>query len=373
MEATYRTPVWLSGLLIVFILASAAVLGVLQYTHAKKSGLQEQKLALYDEVRRLRTLDGEMQNLVSADGPLVKRYNTRNKLLGELGSERDQANSDADLLVKKCAENVLAIRDATDKAREVRGKTAEEAKERRIELGQVENTLLTNERETEEKRNKLREDIAKANRELDGVRKRNLRENADNDRHIAELNDRIAELTRQREIANQDVKADGKVLTADTTVGFVIIDLGRGHALRKGTKFTVYNRQAGRNVDKGVVEVVKIDDRISTCRVLTEKDGKNPIVPNDLISNPVFDRDKVKGFTIRGSFRHFSKDELRHFIIESGGRYDSELNVATDYLVAGDDAAEALNQANKLGITILSEEQLIESQLFRLPAKTQNE
>jgi len=80
----------------------------------------------------------------------------------------------------------------------------------------------------------------------------------------------------------------------------------------------------------------------------------------------VFDRDKIKTFAVRGDFIRFSKDELKRFITESGGRYDDQLTVSTDYLVAGERADDSLIQANKLGISVLSEEQLIDSQLFRL-------
>ena len=64
---------------------------------------------------------------------------------------------------------------------------------------------------------------------------------------------------------------------------------------------------------------------------------------------------------------HYSKDELKRFILENGGRYDEELSVNTDYLVAGERCDAALEEALRIGISILSEEQLIESQLFRLP------
>ena len=101
--------------------------------------------------------------------------------------------------------------------------------------------------------------------------------------------------------------------------------------------------------------------------MLEETDANDPFIPNDSLFNPVYDPEKIKGFAIRGDFSQFSKDELRRFITESGGRYDEELSVNTDYLVAGERSDAALQQAIKLGISILSEEQLIESQLFRLP------
>jgi NAD-dependent DNA ligase len=367
MDATYRTPIWLSALLATVITACVVVFGLLLIQHARKAALEEQLQSLRVEVVGLRALDGALRTEIGQDGPLAKQVQKRAKFLEEVSKESTDAVNDTKMLVDKGTENATAIKDGMDKATGTRKTLEQEAKDRRAELAQVETQLVANERDFENNLGKLREQIATVSREVEAVRKKNLQESAERNLRITELQERITELTRQREIANRDAKADGKIMEADSTVGFVVIDLGRQQALRKGTKFTVYNRQAGRNVFKGMIEVTDVQERISTCRVLEEKDANNPLVPNDLITNPVFDPAKVKGFAIRGAFRRFSKDELKRFILESGGRYDEDPGVSTDYLVAGENAEDFLLQANKLGITILSEEQLIESQLFRLP------
>ena len=57
---------------------------------------------------------------------------------------------------------------------------------------------------------------------------------------------------------------------------------------------------------------------------------------------------------------------LRHpllrtrFITEGGGVVQKELSTKTHYLIAGDNSKEALEEASKYGITILSEDQLID-------------
>lgn len=368
MDASYRTPIWLSGLLTTCIIACMVIFGLLLFMHARKTGLEEQLQTLKVEVVAQRALNGALQNEIGVDGPLAKQVQKRAKLLEELNGESKVGFDDAKMLVDKCAENATAIKDGMDKSASTRKTLEQEAKDRRTEVAQVETQQLANERDFENRLGQLREKINTVSRELEEAHKKNVKEKVEKEVRVTELKDRIAELTRQRTLANQDDRPDGRIMEADSTVGFVVVDLGRRQALRKGTKFTVYNRQAGNNVYKGMIEVTQVKEAISTCRVLEEKDPNNPLVANDLISNPVFDRDKVKGFSIRGTFHRFSKDELKRFILESGGRYDEGLLVATDYLVAGDNAEEFLLQANKLGITILSEEQLIESQLFRLPA-----
>lgn len=368
MDASNRTPIWLSGLLTASIVIGLVVFGLLLLMHARKSGMEEQLQTMKVQVAALRDIEGKLKDEVGADGPLAKQLQKRTKLLEELNSEAATAAKDTKSLQEKCEQSAVAIKDGMDKSSSNRKTLEQEAKERRAEVALSETQLLSSERDFEGRLSQLRDKISTVSGELEVVRKKNLKEITDKDARIAELTDRIAELTRQREIANQDAKADGRIMEADSLVGFVVIDLGRRHALRKGAKFTVYNRQGGRNVYKGMIEVTQVKEDISTCRVLEEKDANNPLVASDLITNPVFDRDKVKGFSIRGAFQRFSKDELKRFILESGGRYDEDMLVATDYLVAGENAEEYLLKANKLGITILSEEQLIESQLFRLPA-----
>lgn len=372
MDASYRTPVWLTGLLAVIFIIFASIFGSLLFMHAKKSALEERLQGLRAEVINLRAQDGELQTAIGVDGPLARQCQKRVALLKELDEETKTSHSDSKTMLEKAATNAIAIHDSLDKATATRKTLDQEVKDRRLEIALVEPQLLANERDFDARRLRLRDQIAVATTETEEVRKKSLKENLDKDRRITELNDRIAELTRQREIANQDVKADGVIMEADATVGFVVVDLGRNQALRKGTRFTVFNRRAGRNVYKGIIEVTNVEAGISTCRVVEEKDPNNPLIPNDLISNPVFDRAKVKAFAIRGSFVRFSKDELKNFIVESGGRYNEDLSVATDYLVAGDNAESYLLDANKLGITILSEEQLIESQLFRLTTAPKN-
>jgi NAD-dependent DNA ligase len=68
----------------------------------------------------------------------------------------------------------------------------------------------------------------------------------------------------------------------------------------------------------------------------------------------------VKIFVLKGDFSRFSADELARFITESGAKVEKELTTASDYLVAGDRAQAALDQASKLGISILSEDQLLD-------------
>ncbi len=364
MDPTVRTPGWMVGLLIIFSLASATTFGLFLYSHAEKAAWREQQVQLTYEVKELRGLNGALEAQVA---PLDNQIATRRVLRKSLLDADAQATSDIERMVSQNQLNVKAIEDAIAKQIKTYQDVLKDAKERRQELAQEETRAFANERDFDERRATQRGKIEVISQEIEAVKKKGRAENAGLDTRVVQLQDRVSELTQQRELGTKELKPDGQLLEAAATDGFVVLNIGQRHNLRKGTRFTVYNRRAGKINLKGVIEVTRVEELISTARVLEETDHNDPLLSNDYISNPVYSPDKVKGFAIRGDFTRYSKDELRRFIIENGGRYDEELSVNTDYLVAGERSEAALQQAIKIGISILSEEQLIESQLFRLP------
>ncbi|WP_417351106.1 NAD-dependent DNA ligase LigA [Flavobacterium alkalisoli] len=73
--------------------------------------------------------------------------------------------------------------------------------------------------------------------------------------------------------------------------------------------------------------------------------------------------DKLAGKTlvVSGVFEKFSRDELKKAIEDNGGKVGSSISSKTDYVVAGDNMGPAkLEKANKLGVTIISEDDFIE-------------
>jgi NAD-dependent DNA ligase len=352
------------GLLIIFSLATATTFGLWLYCHAEKAALREKQVQLTYEVKDLRGRNGALEAAVP---PLENQIASRRVLRKSLIEADTQATSDIERMVSQNQLNVKAIEDAITKQIKTYQDVLKDAKERRLELAQEETRAFANERDFDDRRATQRAKIEVISQEIEGVKKKGRAENAVLDTRVAQLEDRVRELTQQRELGTKELKPDGQILQAAASDGFVILNIGQKHNLRKGTRFTVYNRRAGKVNLKGVIEVTRVEEQISTARVLEERDHNDPLLANDYISNPVYSPDKVKGFAIRGDFNRYSKDELRRFIVENGGRYDEELSVNTDYLVAGERSEAALQQAIKIGISILSEEQLIESQLFRLP------
>lgn len=66
-----------------------------------------------------------------------------------------------------------------------------------------------------------------------------------------------------------------------------------------------------------------------------------------------------KTFVITGTLPTLKRDEARELIEKNGGKVSDSISAKTDYLIAGDKAGSKLVKAEKLGVKILSEEELL--------------
>lgn len=67
-----------------------------------------------------------------------------------------------------------------------------------------------------------------------------------------------------------------------------------------------------------------------------------------------------KTFVVTGTLPTLKRDEAKALIQKAGGKVTDSVSKKTDYLVVGEDAGSKLTKAQELGITQLSEEQLLE-------------
>lgn len=67
-----------------------------------------------------------------------------------------------------------------------------------------------------------------------------------------------------------------------------------------------------------------------------------------------------KTFVITGTLPTLKRDEAKALVQKNGGKVTESVNKKTDYLVVGEDAGSKLDKAQELGITQLSEAQLLE-------------
>lgn len=129
------------------------------------------------------------------------------------------------------------------------------------------------------------------------------------------------------------------------------IDVGRSNRVVLGMSFEVYSNAAAIRADadgnyppgKATLEVIRIDENSSVCRIVRENRG-NPIVVGDVVANAVYDPNKQYEFVVFGNFDSnrdgISTPQERNAIVSMvdgwGGKVSEELTGRTDFLVLGD-------------------------------------
>jgi DNA ligase (NAD+) len=70
---------------------------------------------------------------------------------------------------------------------------------------------------------------------------------------------------------------------------------------------------------------------------------------------------KLSGKTIvvTGTLKRFSRDEIKEFIHDHGGKPASSVSQQTDFVVAGEKAGSKLDKAKELGVRVISEDELV--------------
>jgi DNA ligase (NAD+) len=67
-----------------------------------------------------------------------------------------------------------------------------------------------------------------------------------------------------------------------------------------------------------------------------------------------------KSFVLTGSLSGMTRDEAREALEARGHKVVAAVSKKTDYVVAGADAGSKLDQARRLGVRVIDEQQLVE-------------
>ena len=67
-----------------------------------------------------------------------------------------------------------------------------------------------------------------------------------------------------------------------------------------------------------------------------------------------------KTFVLTGGLEKYSRNEAADIIEKFGGKTSGSVSKKTDYVLAGDEAGSKLAKAEKLGITVINENQFEE-------------
>lgn len=115
----------------------------------------------------------------------------------------------------------------------------------------------------------------------------------------------------------------------------------------------------GREIAQSVCQWFQVPANQTLINRLQEA-GLQLASQGDTTATPKHQSLSGKVFVITGTLPTLKRDEAKELIINAGGKVTSSVSAKTDYLVVGEDAGSKLEKAQALGITQLSEAQLLE-------------
>jgi NAD-dependent DNA ligase len=172
-----------------------------------------------------------------------------------------------------------------------------------------------------------------------------------------------SEVNKQKTFQPEEEKEDGTVIYTDPLSQSVYIDLGKECNIIPGLKFDVYrNAKQGNKKFIGRIEVQKIQDKISTATIIEIVDPLDPIVDGDLLSNPMYRKDKPVYVAFAGTLHNVTNEEATKFIEKVGAKVEKRVNAKTNYVIVGYQVEDNLNyrDAAKFGIPLMTEQVLFQ-------------
>lgn len=138
---------------------------------------------------------------------------------------------------------------------------------------------------------------------------------------------------------------DGEIVLVDTSQGIVHINLGSEDRVYRGLTFSVYDRATGIARDgtpKAQIEVLAVDRRVSTARILTSE-RRNPIVLGDSVANLIWHTGRQNQFVVAGDFDldrdgqidYGAARRIEALIQRWGGAVAQTVSADTDYVILG--------------------------------------
>jgi uncharacterized phage infection (PIP) family protein YhgE len=206
---------------------------------------------------------------------------------------------------------------------------------------------------------------------------------ADNKRLGARLRDIEARLNRDRlNAADPAALVDGRILDVVGSGDMVYINRGRNDQIVLGMTFEVYENAAqiqtegedGRARGKASIQVIKIGDASSTAKVTRSVKGR-PILPNNVITNAIYDPSYTFKFLVHGKFdidqdgkpSEEEADYLRDRIRRWGGKVviGNEIPGDLDFLVLGVEPQPPVKPSTQSSTQILNEYRRIRTMVDR--------
>lgn len=296
------------------------------------SGAKESLQKSYADVKDQAT-NVEMASMKDAVAVLERRIGELVARVGQAGAAK--ATVDGELATAK--EQLGAVKQEHERA--MTQKDADYAKEK-ADLDAARASAVKAQQQLSAELQRLNDRLIQENRQAktdrDGL-----------DRKINEQVNIINELRKRIEgfiKLPTESAVDGHIISIAEQGAIAYGDLGKDDGVLMGMTFSIFSpSELGKDEakPKGSARIVKILDHSCEMRVFQER-GQDPVVVNDLLHNPIYDRHRRLHFVLVG--RMYVDDDmeddteaLKAMIQKFGGKVDVGVSLQTDYLVVGEE------------------------------------
>ncbi len=282
---------------------------------------------------------------ISADQPLATMLNNLYGLFRKTAEEGGKLKAERDDLTKQLEQALADLKAKSEAFDNEITRLTKQFEDLTKQSEQFRNEANGKLEELQSARTKEREDMAK---ELDAARK--AKEEAENAlkterNRAAELQNQLAQFKPSGGGGSALQVKDGTVVRTAPDGEVVYISLGRSDGVKPGMTFSVYSPVRGIPADgkgKATIEVANVFDSSAECRVTSHAPGE-PILSDDIIANPVFDRVRQFHFAVIGDFdldfdgrpEDPAGREVMRLIERLGGKIMSKVDSNTDFVVVG--------------------------------------
>jgi len=179
-----------------------------------------------------------------------------------------------------------------------------------------------------------------------GERKQWLLDREKLDKQILTLNNNLKDLSHEV-VTYRKVPSESGIDGHIVSVGEGVVaygDLGKKDGVLLGMPFSIFSpSEVGKTnpQPKAECRIVKIMDKACEMRLYNVK-SDNPVIPGDLLVNPVYDRERRLRFVLIGKIDvegagGDQSEQLKGLIQQFGGRVEGAVTPQIDYLIVGDE------------------------------------
>ena len=157
--------------------------------------------------------------------------------------------------------------------------------------------------------------------------------------------DKIEAIKPRPDIEVLAFRPDARIVKIDLQTNLVYLDIGSDDHVYRGLTFQVYDKSAQIPEDgkgKAEIEVFQVEKEVCAARI-NKSSKKNPIVPDDIVANLIWDTKTSNKFIVIGEF-DFDGDgkidsegqtKIRQLIERWGANIVDNVSIDTDFIVRG--------------------------------------